>query len=100
MDGQDWKQVVLTKTPKIVKVNPPSLAAVKDEDGLINKPKMFTPEFGRRIEQFRTAKGMCRADLAQKLNVKTNVIENLEKGKELYNGNLLSKLKRILGNDL
>jgi ribosome-binding protein aMBF1 (putative translation factor) len=102
MDGQDWKPIVLSKTS--TRVNTPYVSIVKipasNEDGFIEKPKMFTIEFGRRVEQFRTAKGLKRAELAQRLNVKEHYIENLERGKELYNGMMLGKLKKILGNEL
>ena len=61
---------------------------------------MFDVSFGKKIERLRTQKGMKRTDLALKLNLKESVIESLEKGKEVYNGILLHKLKKILGNEL
>jgi ribosome-binding protein aMBF1 (putative translation factor) len=100
MECQDWKPIVLKKSSPI-KPKPKEFKEEKEEDkGFTESPKMFDVSFGKKIERLRNQKGMKRSDLANKLNVKENVIESLEKGKELYNGQFLHKLKKILGNDL
>lgn len=100
MDGQDWKPVVLSKKkntpPKVLKEKKEE----KKEDGFVEPPKMFDVAFGRRVENLRNAKGWKRADLARRMNLKESVIESLEKGKEVYNGQLLHNLKKHLGNEI
>jgi ribosome-binding protein aMBF1 (putative translation factor) len=108
INNQDWTSVVLQKTKKVkVKENDTnekkasSLVPQNDEhDGDVKKPRMFTVEFGRRIQQFRAMKKMSRKDLARKMNQTENVLESIENGKHLYSGPLVSQLKKILGNDL
>ena len=99
MDCQDWKPVVLSKASKLQPSPKPKIES-DDEKGHVVPPKMFDQAFGKRVEQFRNAKGWKRTDLAKHMNVKENVIESLEKGKEVYNGQLLHKLKKYLGNEL
>ena len=100
-DCQDWKPVVLNKiSAKKMTSTPKPKEEKEEEKGFTDAPKMFDVSFGKKIERLRTQKGMKRTDLALKLNVKESVIESLEKGKEVYNGMLLHKLKKILGNEL
>ena len=99
MDCQDWKPVVLSK--KSPKKPQPSYSKKPEEDGFTESPKMFTISFGRQVERLRMSKhNWTRQDLAKKMNVKENVIENIEKGKEVYNGKYMDKLKTLLGNEL
>lgn len=101
MECQDWKPVVLSKKPKSVPILPkPKALPSEDEKGHVEPPKMFDQAFGRKVQQLRNTKGWKRTDLAKRMNVKESVIESIENGKEVYNGQLLHQLKKHLGNDL
>jgi ribosome-binding protein aMBF1 (putative translation factor) len=101
MDHQDFKVVVLRKNspPKIGHSNhsnqSPNSNKKKEEENNIVKPKTFTIEFGKKLASHRVQKNMSRKDLALKLNVKESVIADVENGKQLYDGNIVHKLKRI-----
>ena len=99
MEHQDFKVVVLRKkSPKQPSPNPnPNPKPVQD-DGEIVKPKTFTPDFGKKLASLRSAKNMNRKDLALKLNVKESVIADIENGKQLYDGNIVHKLKKLFSN--
>lgn len=99
MDCQDWKPVVLSKA-KPAPIPQKLKTKSEDEKGHVEPPKMFDQAFGRKVQQFRTAKGWKRTDLAKRMNVKESLIESIENGKEVYNGQLLHHLKKHLGNDL
>jgi ribosome-binding protein aMBF1 (putative translation factor) len=94
MDHQDFKVVVLRKKspPKQVSNFP---KVEKKDDGEIIKPKTFTAEFGKKLSSLRTEKNMKRKDLALKLNMKESVIADIENGKELYDGSIVHKLKKL-----
>ncbi len=98
MSHQDWSPVVLKKaSPKKVSNNPKPKIEEK-EDGFTEAPKKFSKVFGQKLAQLRAEKNMNRKMLAQKLNVTESVITSLETGNENYKPDLLSKLKRVLGN--
>lgn len=99
MDCQDWKPVVLSKKAKSVPT-PQKKPDVEAEKGHVEPPKMFDQAFGRKVQQLRNAKGWKRTDLAKRMNVKESLIESIENGKEVYNGQLLHHLKKHLGNEL
>jgi ribosome-binding protein aMBF1 (putative translation factor) len=99
MSHQDWNPVVLKKaSPKKV-VSAPKPKEEK-EDGFTEAPRKFSKSFGQSLAQLRMSKEpkMTRKMLAQKLNVTESVVASLETGNENYNPELLSKLKRVLGN--
>lgn len=102
MEHQDWTPVILkkniikkveTKTvqPSIV----PSNQALDMDD---KKLEFFTPSMGKKVSALRAEKGWNQEQLAQKLNLPKKTITDLEQGKEKYNGPLVSKLKKVLGN--
>jgi len=97
MNHQDFKPVILYKNkPKPQVNNPPkNVIENKENDGLVEVPKTFTKEFGKKLAGFRASSNMTRKDLALKLNVKESIIGDIENGKQLYDGNLVHKLKRI-----
>lgn len=100
MDFQDFKPVVLRKNRinnPVIKNN--SNSNNKDKyDGLVEKPKTFTIDFGKALSKSRIESNMTRKDLALKLNLKESVISDIENGKQLYDGNIVHKLKRIFPN--
>lgn len=94
MDHQDFKVVVLRKKSPPKQVSNLSKVEKKD-DGEIVKPKTFTTEFGKKLSSLRTEKNMKRKDLALKLNMKESVIADIENGKQLYDGSIVHKLKKL-----
>ena len=95
MDHQDFKVVVLRKKPNSPpKQNVPKNVEKKD-DGEIVIPKTFTAEFGRKLASLRVEKNLKRKDLALKLNLKESVIADIENGKQIYDGGIVHKLKKL-----
>jgi ribosome-binding protein aMBF1 (putative translation factor) len=96
MEHQDFKVVVLRKktSPK-VQINQEKKSDNKENNGEIVKPKTFTTEFGKKLSVLRTEKNMKRKDLALKLNLKESVISDIENGKQLYDGGIVHKLKKL-----
>jgi ribosome-binding protein aMBF1 (putative translation factor) len=96
MDHQDFKVVVLRKKGNSPpKQNSNKSAEKKEEDGQVVVPKTFSPEFGRKLSTLRTEKNLKRKDLALKLNLKESVIADIENGKQLYDGGIVHKLKKL-----
>jgi len=102
MDSQDWKPVVLKKTPQTVKkqtsVEKNTISPTDSLDFNEKPIEFFTLAMGRKIASLRSEKKWTQEELAQKLCIPKKTIIDLEQGKEKYNGPLLSKLKRVLGN--
>ncbi len=61
------------------------------------KHKMMPSDVGKEIQKARDGKNLSRKQLASQLSVKEKAIEEIENGKGVYNGNLISKIKRVLG---
>ncbi len=107
-DHQDWKTVVL-KNPKAITKNQPreivkrptpsaTPSGVKiDENDEVTSIKYVSREISQMIIDARCAKKMSRKDLARNLNVKEDVIADIELGKAIYNGNQIAKIKNFLG---
>lgn len=64
-------------------------------------PRRFTVRFfdgfTQAIQQARMQKGLSQKDCAQKINEKPSVLQDYESGKAIPNGQILSKLERLLG---
>jgi len=107
MEHQDWTQVILKKTitpdkkSKVI-VSSSSKPIVPANDALDfdeKKVGFFTAAMGKKISSLRNEKGWTQEQLAQKMNLPKKTITDLEQGgKEKYNGVLVSKLKKVLGN--
>lgn len=104
MDHQDFTPVVLYKNkPKSKQSSPSSNNANNSNnkpkkpeyDGLVEKPKTFTREFGTKLASLRSSSNLNRKDLALKLNIKESVVSDIENGKYLYDGNIVHKLKKL-----
>lgn len=54
-------------------------------------------DFGRTLLQARNAKNLTQKQLAAQLNIKPAIIQEYEQGKAQPNGQLISRLDRILG---
>jgi len=98
MNHQDWSPVVLKKKSPVVHKPISNPKKEEKEEGFQEPPRFFSKQFGQNLSQLRQKQNLTRVMLAQKLNVKESVISSLENGTEVYNGQLLSKLKRVLGN--
>ena len=124
MDHQDWKPVILRKVPQTTtsaeaKKNPtPGMSVFKsdagknkqsakpparadiditDPDANIKKVKVYDADFRSKMQQARQEKKISQKELATKLNVKPTVVADIESGKATWDGNMVSKIERILG---
>jgi ribosome-binding protein aMBF1 (putative translation factor) len=95
MDHQDFKTVVLRKNNTTHSSNHVKPKSPPKEDGMVVVPKTFTKEFGNKLAAQRQSSNMNRKDLSLKLNVKESVIADIENGKQLYDGNLVHKMKKL-----
>jgi ribosome-binding protein aMBF1 (putative translation factor) len=108
-EHQQWAPTVLQKSSvKQVAASSKSSAFVSAASS-VSKPvdaldmsdqpiKYFTQAMGNKIAALRTAKGWTQEQLAQQMREPKNKIQSLERGKELYNGPFVAKLKKVLGN--
>jgi putative transcription factor len=56
--------------------------------------------FANRLKTLRAQKEMSQKDLAQRANVKIDIIRDYENGKGTPDGKLISRLEQILGGPL
>ena len=104
---QDWKPIVFKKTPskKISSKssNPtsqkpkPNTRFLKIDKTEIAKIKKIDHKVGKTIAQKRTQLKLSQKQLAQRINIKPEVIAQYESGKAIPNQNLLMRLEKILG---
>lgn len=66
------------------------------EDGNL-KHKKIDGELSKKIQQGRLSKGLTQKQLANRLSIPINEINEMENGKYVYNGQKISKVKRFLG---
>jgi ribosome-binding protein aMBF1 (putative translation factor) len=110
-EHQDHKVIVFSKkkpinnntnTPQkssIEQYTQPTIKIKEDEDGEIIKNDKFNPSFVKEVIQKRVDKKMNRKVLAQKLGIPENDLARFEQNKMVYKGQLVDKIKRILGRD-
>jgi ribosome-binding protein aMBF1 (putative translation factor) len=94
---QDWKTIVLSKPkiqPKEIVKKPSSLPSENDE---IKSIKYVSKDISQLIINARCAKKMLRKDLAKNMNLKEDVIADIETGKAIYNGDQIARIKKFLG---
>ena len=112
MEHQDWEQFIIhckkpidkkdketdkVKKDKNINKNVKDKKLEKDvEEGNL-KHKKIDKELSKKIQQARLSKGLTQKDLANKLSLQTNIINDIECGRAIYNGQQISKIKRILG---
>jgi len=109
MEHQDWETYIIhCKDPKKEKkekknetvkkgnfVNKSKKLDQKIEEGDL-KHKKIDPELSKKIQQGRLSKGLTQKQLATKLSIPVNVINEMECGKFIHDGQKLSKVKRAL----
>lgn len=114
MDGQDWTPVVIKKKKTKsdhIKEGKSTLQKKyggggnrdvsnhlrKLDEDEIHVPKKVSTDLKMAIQKGRQSKGFSQKELAQKLNVPVSTIQQYESGKAIPNGNLISRMGRVLG---
>jgi ribosome-binding protein aMBF1 (putative translation factor) len=105
MEYQDWKAVVLKeKTPIIPKniVAKPLASKISSSVKLNENDEIASIKYVQKkdsilITNTRNIKKLSRKDLANKVNVKEDVIKDIETGKLIHDGNLIARIKKYLG---
>ena len=109
MEHQDWETYIIhCKDPKKDKKEKENETVKKKvffdkskkldqkiEEGDLKHKKIGT-ELSKKIQQGRLSKGWTQKQLATKLSIPVNVINEMECGKFIYDGHKLSKVKRTL----
>lgn len=109
---QDWTPIVFGKNKNNKKSNDDDKVLVakphcnkntstpsikEDEETGIVKINTYGSEYGKRVQQARCEKKLKQKELANKLNVKEDVIREIENGKGKVDGKICSKIFQILG---
>jgi ribosome-binding protein aMBF1 (putative translation factor) len=69
-----------------------------DESGEeVIKINKVTKEISNLIISARLLKKLTRKQLANNLNLKEDIIVDIENGKAIYDGNIIAKIKKYLG---
>jgi len=111
MEHQDWKPVILNSSknipkqqteivPKFQSSNSNSnvnAAKIERDEEEGKKLKKYGAEYGRKVQDARTSKKLTQKQLAQQLNVRQDVVQKLENGSGLVDGQVCGKIFRILG---
>ena len=95
-DFQDWEQVILTKKNINVK-NTPNNSKKNEDIIIINKSNI---DLRKALQNARLNKKMSQKEVAQRLNVKTNLIMEYESGKSAPNNSFISKLEKLYNTKL
>ena len=118
MDPNDWKPVILKKSPtqlknqgfakteSIKKISTASTSGSKnyklDNDGDFSDVKLNKVSFSlkMKIMKARQNKGLTQKQLADKIGINVNEIKRYENGDVIPDSNILNKLGRELGVNL
>jgi putative transcription factor len=94
---QDWTTVIFKKRkpPKQYAQNETQvkLKKLENEEIVIKKTSL---KLRKAIQQARTTHKMSQSMLANKINVKSNVINDYESGKAIPNQQIIVKLEKVL----
>lgn len=103
MEHQDWNQVVFTKKnpspARIVgsrRTQEQSDMQRLENDEPVKRNTEKLKEFADQVRNARLAKQMSQKDFAAMVNVKPDVIQQIESGKLLPDTNTVNKIKRRL----
>ena len=108
MEHQDWKTITFSnnkntpahkqETVIVAKTNYNGVNSAKlerdEEEG--KKLKTYGAEYGRNVQDARKEKNWTQKQLAQQLNVKQDIIQKIENGTGIVDGQICNKLFRIL----
>lgn len=104
MEHQDWKQVVFTKNTKVLEKNsikqninimPGTGKKIIDENDIQKMPTVGI-NIGKQIQTSRCNNKISQKELAQKMNVPIQIIQQHENGKAIKNNAILSKFEQVL----
>ena len=90
---QDWKPVVLKK--KTINIKNENISNKKNIENDVIKINKTNIELKKAMQQARLSCKMSQKDVAQRMNVKTNLIVDYESGKLEPSNSFLSKMERI-----
>lgn len=104
MEHQDWKQIILKKSSAQNKshvldrsTQEYSKAKKMDDETENVKHEQVGLSLGKKIQNARMAVGFkSQKDLAQAINVKSDVIMAYESGKAIPDNIIMQKLRRVL----
>lgn len=108
MNHQDLKEIIIGKPKKIIgerEIIPrnggPDLHSIKIENETENfQLKKVPKSLAKEIMNANNIKKITQKDLAIKLNVSKDIINNIENGKAIYDGKtkqLINKIQNIIG---
>lgn len=97
---QDWEPVVLrrNKPEEKKKTHHDPLAEVRKIENEEKKFSKLALDMRQRLTQARIARGLTQAELAAKINMRPQIIHELESGKTIpmNEKNVLNKLQNLL----
>lgn len=93
---QDWEPVIWQKPKQLTQIKPNKKTSNLDSDEPL-APEKSTLDLRLRIIKGRNIKKLTQKQLAEKLNIQTNLINNYENGKEKPTNQHIQKLSKILG---
>jgi putative transcription factor len=96
---QDWTPVVFKKKKdEELKKTPPPLSQRKVEKNLEEfKHKTIPKNISEAISKKRIELKLTQAQLAQKINERPSVVNDVENGRGVYNSTHINKMLRALG---
>ena len=95
---QDWKPVVLKK--KTINIKNENVSNKKSNENDVIKINKTNIELKKAMQQARLSCKMSQKDVAQRMNVKTNLIVDYESGKLAPSNSFLSKMEKIYNTKL
>lgn len=103
LDHQDWQTITLNpkkyqeppkpKCPPIIS----GQAKIEADIDAGKLPKTYGHEYGQKVQKARVEKKLNQDQLAQQLNVKKDIVQKIENGTGLVDGQICGKIFRILG---
>ena len=102
MDHQDWKPVILRKNNKYVKSTEKVRKKIIESQHLNKlegndvKLEYIDRSISKKVLEARVSLKMTQQDLANKLCVKKNIVNDLESGKILKNDKVIRRALNIL----
>lgn len=104
---QDWNPIVLNpKTNKIPEKNESEnkgqiiisqQSKIEADIDAGKLPKTYGHEYGQKVQKARTENKLTQEQLAQKLNIKKDIVQKIENGTGIVDAQICGKLFRVLG---